>query len=377
MGCFWKSLPWILFILNVWAAQPTWPSSIDELEDVMYLNSGYKSRGFADFVTPCSYSEHGPGRQAAAEWVQTAFHDMATADVYYAMKHSVHGGIDASLAFELNSGDNVGDGLYTSLVNYARYFNSRLSVSDLIALGVYAGVRSCGGPAIPMRGGRIDATEAGPNGVPQPQNGIGQFLNQFARMGYDKTDMITMTACGHTLGGVHSDNFNDIVAKGAVPNDFQLFDGTEEFDNKIATQYIYGPGMDPLVSGISVKRKKNSDFHVFSSDNNVTLTTMTDPTAFNGICASALQKLIENVPPAVKLSDIIEPYMVKPTDLQLTLCSGGEKLSFSGKIRVRTTGLRVDSVKISYKDRNSVGVETPIATTVVGLAKGFDDSFSV
>jgi hypothetical protein len=375
--CFWKSLPWILFISKVWAAQPTWPSSIDELEDVMFLTSGYKSRGFADFVTPCSYSEHGPGRQAAAEWVQTAFHDMATTDIYYATKSSAHGGIDASLAFELNSGDNIGDGLYTSLLNYARFFNSRLSVSDLIALGVYAGVRSCGGPAIPMRGGRIDATQAGPMGVPQPQNGIGQFINQFARMGYDQTDMITMTACGHTLGGVHSDNFNDVVAKGAAANDFQLFDGTEEFDNKVATQYMYGPSIDPLVVGISVKHKKNSDSQVFSSDNNVTLTAMMDPKAFNSMCSSALQKLVEKVPPTVKLSAIIEPYEVKPSDLQLTLCPGGEKLSFSGKIRVRTTGSKIASVSISYKDRNGVGVETSIATELAGLAKGFDDSFSV
>jgi hypothetical protein len=376
MWCSWPSLIWIIFISGYWAAQ-TWPSSIDELEDVMFLGSGYRSRGFSSFVTPCSFSEHGPGRQAAAEWVQAAFHDMATTDIYYANKGSVHGGVDASLAFELNSGENLGAGLHTALETYGRFFNSRLPMSDLIALGVYAGVRACSGPVIPMRGGRIDATKAGPLGVPQPQNGIGQFTNQFARMGFNKEEMIAMTACGHTLGGVHSENFEDVVVKGTVPNDFQLFDGTEEFDNKVATRYLHGPDTNPLSVGISRKSKKDSDFQVFSSDNNITMKAMTNSKTFDKMCLSILQRMIEAVPPTVALSDVIEPYEVKPSGLQLTLLSGGQKLSFSGEIRVRTTTSKVASVKLLYRDRNGHGVKTPIDTEITGSAQGFDDSFSV
>jgi hypothetical protein len=380
MCFFWASLVGIIFISESLAAQPTWPSSIDELEDVMFLGSGYKSRGFPSFVTPCSYSEHGPGRQAAAEWVRTAFHDMATTDVYYANKGSVHGGIDASLAFELNSGENIGTGLYTSLVTYGRFLNPRLSISDLIALGVYAAVRACGGPLIPMRGGRIDATSAGPMGVPQPQNGIGQFTNQFMRMGYSKPDMIAMTACGHTLGGVHADSFDDVVIPGTTLNDFQLFDGTEEFDNHIATRYINGPDINPLSVGVSTKSKKNSDFQVFSSDNNVTLKAMTDPKTFNRMCVSVFQRMIETVPPSVTLSDIIEPYEVKPSDMQLTLLSTAASLELSGDIRVRTTvrkASQIDSVKLLYKDVNGFSVKTPIETKHAGNAQGFDDKFTV
>lgn len=140
------------------AAQPTWPSSIDELEDVMFLNTGYKNRGFAAHITPCSFSEFGAGRQTAAEWLRIGFHDMATTNVFF----EPHGGIDASIAFELNDGENIGAGFNTTLVTYGGLFNSRLPVSDLIALGVYASVRGCNGPVVPMRGGRIDATAAGP-----------------------------------------------------------------------------------------------------------------------------------------------------------------------------------------------------------------------
>jgi Peroxidase len=231
-----------------------------------------------------------------------------------------------------------------------------------------------------MRGGRIDATSAGPMGVPQPQNGIGQFTNQFMRMGYSKPDMIAMTACGHTLGGVHADSFDDIVIPGMTLNDFQLFDGTEEFDNHIATRYINGPDINPLSVGVSIKSRKNSDFQVFSSDNNVTLKAMTDPKTFDSMCVSIFQRMIETVPPSVTLSDIIEPYEVKPSDLQLTLLSTGASLEFSGDIRVRTTvrtASHIDSVKLLYKDINGFSVRTPIETRYAGNAHGFDDNFSV
>jgi hypothetical protein len=189
-------LPWIAAIFgSLSVADPTWPSSIDELEDVMFLNTGYRSRGFGALVTPCSSFPPGTNisRNTASEWLRVAFHDMATTNVYFAP----HGGIDASIAYELNSGENLAPGLATSLTTYSGFFNSRLSVSDMVALGVYASVRACGGPVIPMRGGRVDATKAGPIGVPQPENAIGTFNNQFLRMGFNQADMIRMVACGY------------------------------------------------------------------------------------------------------------------------------------------------------------------------------------
>jgi len=188
-------LPWIAaFFSGFGAADPTWPSTTDELEDVMFLNTGYRSRGFGALVTPCSTFPPGTnaGRNTASEWLRLGFHDMATTNVYFAP----HGGIDASIAYELNDGENIGAGFNTSLITYSGFFNSRLPASDLIALGVYASVRACGGPAIPMRGGRVDAKIAGPAGVPQPENAIGTFNNQFLRMGFSSTDMIRMVACG-------------------------------------------------------------------------------------------------------------------------------------------------------------------------------------
>ncbi|KAF8849870.1 heme peroxidase [Acephala macrosclerotiorum] len=353
------------------SAQVTWPSSIDELEDVMFLNTGYKNRGFAAHITPCAFSEFGAGRQTAAEWLRIGFHDMATTNVFF----EPHGGIDASIAYELNDGENVGAGFNTTLHTYAGFFNSRLPVSDLIALGVYASVRGCNGPVIPMRGGRVDAIAAGPLGVPQPQNGQGTFTNQFARMGFNVTDMIQMTACGHTLGGVHAGDFSNIVAPGTAPDDFQLFDTTPEFDNLIATRYIGGNDTDALAVGISTASGRNSDFAVFTADKNVTIQAMTNAATFNSMCISILQRMIETVPPTVNLSAIISPYEVKPSGLQLTLLSGGTQLTFSGDIRVRTTSRTVSSVQVVYTDRNGAAGGT-ISATLSGTANGFDDSFS-
>jgi hypothetical protein len=72
----------ISVFLRLGSAQTTWPSSIDELEDVMFLNSGYLSRGLAAHVTPCGFSEFGAGRQTAAEWLRIGFHDMSTTNVF-------------------------------------------------------------------------------------------------------------------------------------------------------------------------------------------------------------------------------------------------------------------------------------------------------
>ncbi|RDL39745.1 uncharacterized protein BP5553_04085 [Venustampulla echinocandica] len=367
----------IVGFLSVGSAAPTWPAAIDELEDVMFLNTGYKSRGFSSHITPCSFSEFGPGRQTAAEWLRIGFHDMSTTNIFF----EPHGGIDGSIAFELQNGENIGAGFETSLNTYSSFFNSRLSVSDMIALGVYASVRGCGGPVVPMRGGRVDATAAGPMGVPQPQNAQGIFVNQFARMGFNSVDMIQMTACGHTLGGVHAGNFPNIVTPGTAPDDYHLFDTTLEFDNNVAVQYVNGQTTNPLVVGPSVASTRNSDFVVFNTDKNVTIKTMTNAQTFQSVCSSILQRMIETVPPTVPLSDIIQPYEVKPAGLQLTLLSGGTQIQFSGDIRVRTTvrsASQIATVQLTYKDRTggSACGSCSITTSVSGTANGFDDSFS-
>ncbi|KAF4312071.1 putative wsc domain containing protein [Botryosphaeria dothidea] len=355
------------------AAAPTWPSSTDELEDIMVLNTGYRARDFAVPVTPCGFSPEGAGRVQAAEWIRTAFHDMAGGSVYTGI-----GGLDASIAYETRSLENVGPAFNTTLATYAPYFTSKSSMADLIALGVYTAVRSCGGPVVPIRTGRVDATAAGPQGVPLPQNSLGTFQNQFLRTGFNSTEMIQVVACGHTLGGVHSANNPEIVPVGTTEDEVVKFDTTDAFDNKVVTEYLSNTTKNALVVGPSTSNGRNSDARVFASDKNVTVRALADPGTFNSVCARMMQKMIEVVPSGVVLTDPISIYDVKPSGLQLTLLGGGESIKLTGHIRVRTTeraASQIESVELVYKDRDGVESSATLSTESSGSASGFDDSF--
>lgn len=363
-------------------ADPTWPSPNDELEEIMYQVSGYRTRNFGGTVIPCSNEASGPGRQNAAEWLRAAFHDMATTTNLGGVRS---GGLDGSLQYEMTSSDNLGPGFNTTLKFMADYYTSRSSVADLIALGVYYAVRSCGGPVVPVAGGRVDALAGGPIGVPLPQNTAFTFEQQFLRMGFNKTEMIQVTACGHSIGGVHDNEFPEIVPVGTTSNGEVPLDSTVAvFDNKVVTEYIAGNTTNPMVVGPSIKATRNSDFKVFNYDGNVTINAMAGATDFNTICATVLQKLIDTVPDGVVLSDPIQPYSVKPVDMQLSLNSGASTMQLNGFIRVRTTDLggdTVSSLTLDYKDRsgdnNCGNTNCTYTTTFLGATEGFDDQFVV
>ena len=360
------------------AAAPTWPAPIDELEDIMFLTQGYRTRTFADLVTPCSKSPNTAGRINAAEWIRTAFHDMATADVSTGL-----GGLDASLLFEMDRSENIGAAFQSTFIFLQSFLTVQSSISDLLALSMYTAVRACGGPIVPIRAGRIDATEAGATGVPEPQDPTLTFVAQFARMGFNTSEMIEVTACGHTVGGVHSVDFPLIVPDGSAPNDFGLFDDANQaqskFDCGVARDYVLGNTTNPLVVGIAKQNGRDSDGRVFGADKNVTIKALADPVVFQDRCAVVLQKMIDVVPATVTLTDPIQPYEVKPVNPQLTLVAPGTTLAFTGEIRVRTTVRTADkiaSVTVVYKDRDGKAGDT-ITATSVGTATGFDDEFTV
>ncbi|KAK6066430.1 WSC domain-containing protein [Seiridium cupressi] len=358
-------------------ADPTWPSINDELEEIIYQVKGFQNRGFGGTVIPCSSQSSGPGRQNAAEWLRTGFHDMSTRNIF-----TGKGGLDGSLQYEVSRGENTGPGFKTTLTFMSNYYTSRSSVADLIALGVYYSVRSCGGHPIPVRGGRIDATAAGDIGVPQPQNSLYSFQQRFLGMGFDNTEMVQMIACGHTLGGVHVTGFPDIAPANSPDGEAGLDSTVAAFDNKVITEYLTNTTTNPLVVGQSTTNGRNSDARVFASDQNATVKAMADSTAFQSVCQTILQKMIDAVPPSVTLTDPIAPYFVKPVGLHLTLETGATMMTLGGSIRVRTTTLSTapSSVTIVYKDRNG-GSNCRLSgcsytVTQQGTSSGFDDTFA-
>ncbi|KAI1169114.1 hypothetical protein F5B18DRAFT_9053 [Nemania serpens] len=361
-------------------ADPTWPSQIDELEEIMYQVKGYRSRQFGGTVIPCSSQASGPGRHNAAEWLRAAFHDMATTTIFDGPRQ---GGMDGSLQYELLSSDNIGPAFNTTLKFMADYYTSRSGVADLLALGVYYAVRSCGGPVVPIASGRIDATESGPIGVPLPQNSAFTFEQQFTRMGFSQAEMIQVVACGHSIGGVHETEFPQIVPVGSTEDGEGPMDSSVDvFDNKVVTEYISGTTQNPMVVGPSIRATRNADFKVFNSDGNETMSALADPETFSSICATVLRKMIEVVPDEVVLTDPIQPYAVKPVDMQLTLNPGASTMQLSGLIRVRTTEFGDDSaesVLLTYKDRtggdNCGNLGCTYTADLLGATQGFDDTF--
>ena len=109
------------------------------------------------------------------------------------------GGLDGSIMFETERPEDIGSAFNNSLSFFSNFHTTRSSIADLIALGTYSAVRNCNGPRIPIRVGRVDATEAGPEGVPEPQDDINSIVAQFTSMGFNNQDMIQMIACGHSM----------------------------------------------------------------------------------------------------------------------------------------------------------------------------------
>ncbi|KAL0579191.1 hypothetical protein V5O48_002813 [Marasmius crinis-equi] len=355
----------------------TWPSPWDELEDIAYLQSGHRRRGFHDGITPCGSFPQGGGdpfRQASAEWLRSAFHDAVTHN-----KATGTGGLDASLLYETDRPENNGAiGFKDTFAFFNNFFSRRVSLADLIALGVSATVRECGGPVIPFRAGRVDATEAGEFGVPEPTTGIDATAAQFAKAGFTVEEMIALVACGHTLGGVHGNDFPDIVGNDSHEA-FPGFDKTSSrYDNNVVTEFLAGNTTNPLAVG---PEGTNSDQRVFVADKNVTMQSLANPATFQSTCASVFQRMVETVPATVNLSETIAPIDVKPTISRLYL-KDQTAVHFEGYIRVRMTDRKTEApvVQMPYVDSTGAHcddctIAAQPATFQGGMGFGFDDSF--
>lgn len=134
-------------------------------------------------VSPCLFGTNIKGRQNSAEWVRTAYHDMSTHDA-----SAGTGGLDASIMFELDRDENKGDAFNNTLGFMKNYYSTKSSAADLLALAVITASDSCGGPKMPFRAGRVDATEAGPKGVPEPSQDLETHTNIFAKAGFNTSE---------------------------------------------------------------------------------------------------------------------------------------------------------------------------------------------
>lgn len=196
-------------------ANYVWPNEeIDELERILFEQEsifGSSPASLASIVSDCSgfgAGSPGGGRNFGAEWLRTAYHDMSTADV-----NAGTGGLDASIIFETDRPENPGKGFSETFLSFKGVHTTRSSMSDLFAMAAVIAVGSCsnGKVIVPFKGGRVDAAGPGPSGVPQPQEDLASHTANFARQGFDVSEMISLVACGHSIGGVHGVDFPEIV----------------------------------------------------------------------------------------------------------------------------------------------------------------------
>ncbi|KAL6793050.1 heme peroxidase [Trichoderma sp. SZMC 28012] len=314
-----------------------WPAKTDLLESMLFEQQGFNSQNSpATFIVPCEKVTFGTGRNGAAEWLRTAYHDMATADVENGI-----GGIDASIGFEVNRDENPGIGFNETLMNLAAFLTPRSSMADLIAMGALFAANGCsnGSVEIPFRAGRVDATGPGPTGVPRPEQPLDEHITSFQKQGFSPQEMIGLVACGHTLGGVHGVDFPeivDVVNDPATDDNTQTFDTTNSgftaFDNTVAVQYVNNVTQNPLAFGHNETTR--SDGRIFASDGGIEIGRMaTSPAYFYKTCQDLLERMINTVPKGVTLTEPLQPYPVKPSRLFATVNSNGT-MSLTGYIRV-------------------------------------------
>jgi hypothetical protein len=211
-------------------------------------------------------------------------------------------------------------------------------VADLVAMGTVVSVGNCAGPKIPYRGGRIDATEAGPEGVPAPDTDLPTTLQFFANAGFNQVDSIGLTACGHTLGSVHHGGFPTVVDNSTVsPDNTQgashLDSTKDQFDILVVNEYLTGTGMKggPLVT--SFNESSRSDLRLYESDDNATMHDLSQSTDyFFETCTNLFERMSNTVPSNVKLTDVIEPFPWKA--INTTFDFDGSSLVLSGVVRV-------------------------------------------
>ncbi|KAM0352983.1 hypothetical protein ACHAPU_001867 [Fusarium lateritium] len=339
------------------ASQLVWPSRYDELEDYMTMLGGYGKRGFADAMTTCSFGNNDKGRQNAAEWIRTAFHDAVTHDA-----KAGTGGVDASIFWETNRPENPGDAFANTFGFFSGFHSPRSSASDLIALGTAVATSACAGPYVPFRAGRIDSYKAGPAGVPEPSTNIKDTFAAFAKAGFTKEDMTAMVACGHALGGVHNKDFPDVTGKKATgPFDetsvpFQKDVST--FHNGVVTEFLAGMSKNPLV--VAKNDTLNSDKRIFNNDR-ATMKKLSTTAGFNAMCSDIFTRMIDTVPKSVKLTDVIDPYDMKPYVTDMSLDSKG-KIHFAGSARFQlANGRKADDLAVNLVYADKSGKKTTVA----------------
>lgn len=207
---------------------------------------------------------------------------------------------------------------------------------------------------VPYRMGRTDSSAASAEGfLPKAEGTTDSHKEIFARMGFSPTEAITLVACGHTLGGVHSSVHPELTSEAHAS-----FDGTlANFDNEIAKQHLNKSVLAPLNEPWDPSAPgRSSDARLFNSDNNATISRLaTSNEAFISACGEVFAKMFDTaVPSSVSLSGPIEPFPISGT-LRLSLRNGVYSTSLAA-FRIYDMVGRWSNLEVTLTNRDgSVG----------------------
>lgn len=179
--------------------------------------------------------------------------------------------------------------------------------------------------------------------------------------------MITLVACGHTLGSVHSVDHPEIVSGEVAAENIAQFDTTaDKLDPIVVTEFLNNTTKNPLI--INANDTLNSDKRVFGADGNATMIKLKDPAVYKAQCENVFERMLDLVPAAVTLSDPLQPVDIKPY-IDSHQLKENDSIELIGRIRIRTTTAPpIDPsdliVTLSYLDRNGRRSNASIPTTM-------------
>lgn len=212
------------------------------------------------------------------------------------------------------------------------------------------------------------------SGVPEPETSLQNTLNQFGNAGFNTDDTIALTACGHTMGGVHKSTFPQVDTSDSTGtldgSDGRIaFDETvDSFDSSTVTDYVHWTGDKggPLVTTTNVTVQ--SDLRLYESDQNATMQRLSQSnTYFESQCSSLFQRMIETVPGSVQLiNPAVDPTSttnLKPFGVSLNVDWAGS-MTLSGSFRyVQVAGAAAAPSTLTVALISRAGVTTTTTTT--------------
>ncbi len=154
-------------------------------------------------------------------------------------------GLAAELANKENRGLEMGVEMLKDLQEQIREEEKQaISLADLIAMAGAVAVEKCGGPAIPVALGRVDANKPSSQELPQANMSVLQLIEVYQEKGLNKQDLVALSG-GHTLGkgqgrpftedmfSFSNSYFQDLLARGhqasesLLPSDYALLNDEE------------------------------------------------------------------------------------------------------------------------------------------------------